>query len=355
MVNDSERLLSAFSELHFYKELVQSNLHFTLEGSTEKEVADLLINVGDFIIAIQLKARNEKEQTFDEQKELKWLTSKCKKAKKQIKESVQFIRSGQLPAFENGRSKFVSLISNAEIVPLIVFMNETVGNDYPHILQKHSEKGMDVNCLSFQDFQNMCRALLTPMEIIYYLQWRLKFFQKYGNIGTSVFVDDNNNSLFVNPTHGEALVYQFIAERYGTETDETMKQCAADFSFILRNLPDRVVVESEQDSSYPLILFFAHFDRMEIKAYVERVFKTIDAAKKGTYNIIGSLRNEGQSYVIVFVSTYDGYFLDMEFLEEVARKKCDFDVLLQVYCYWENEENFRIDYCFKDYVDRYLK
>ncbi|MBM6924223.1 hypothetical protein H9X81_11050 [Hydrogenoanaerobacterium saccharovorans] len=355
MVNDSERLLDAFSELYFYKELVQSNLHFTLEGSTEKEVADLLINVGDFIIAIQLKARNEKEQTFDEQQELKWLTSKCRKAKKQIKDSIQFIQSGQLPAFKNGRGKFVSLISNAEIVPLIVFMNETIGNDYPHILKKHSEEGMDVNCLSFRDFQNMCRALLTPMEIIYYLQWRLMFYQKYGNTGTSVFIDDNNNSSFANHTHGEALVYQFIAERYGTETNETMKQCVADFSFILHNLPDRVIVESEQDSSYPLILFFAHFERMEIKEYVDRVFNTIAAAKKGTYNIIGSLRNEGQHYVVVFVSTHDGYFLDMEFLEEVVRKKCNFDILLQVYCYWENEEDFRIDYCFRDYADRYLK
>lgn len=35
MVNDSEKLLSAISELYFYKELVQSNLHFTEEGSTE--------------------------------------------------------------------------------------------------------------------------------------------------------------------------------------------------------------------------------------------------------------------------------------------------------------------------------
>ena len=92
MVNDSERLLDAFSELYFYKELVQSNLHFTLEGSTEKEVADLLINVGDFIIAIQLKARNEKEQTFDEQQELKWLTSKCRKANKGLY-SIYPIRS----------------------------------------------------------------------------------------------------------------------------------------------------------------------------------------------------------------------------------------------------------------------
>lgn len=80
MVNDSKKLLSAISELYFYKELVQSNLYFTLVGSTEKEVDDLLVNVGDFIITIQLKTRNKREQTSDFQRELKWLTSKCQKA-----------------------------------------------------------------------------------------------------------------------------------------------------------------------------------------------------------------------------------------------------------------------------------
>jgi len=310
--------------------------------------------MGDFIIAIQLKARNEEDQTFNGAKELKWLTSKCKLAKKQIKESVQYIRSGQLPAFKNGRSKAVSLLPDAEIIPLIIFMNENVDDDYPHILQKHSATGMDVNCLSFRDFQTICKALFTPMEIIQYLRWRLNFYQKHGNVNTSVFIVDNDNAFFANSAHRESLVYQFIAERYGIENDNTIRSYVADFSFILHNLPDRVVVESEQDSSYPLILFFAHFDRTEIKVYVERMYKTIDAAKKGTYNIIGSLRNLEQSYVIVFVSTHDGYFLDMEFLGEVSRKKGDFDTLLQVFCYWENEENFRIDYCFGDDVDRYL-
>lgn len=33
MVNDSERILSTFSKLYFFKELVHDNLHFTLDIS----------------------------------------------------------------------------------------------------------------------------------------------------------------------------------------------------------------------------------------------------------------------------------------------------------------------------------
>ena len=47
-MNDTEKLLSAFSQMYFYKELVQDDLCFTPKGDTERELADLLINLGEF-------------------------------------------------------------------------------------------------------------------------------------------------------------------------------------------------------------------------------------------------------------------------------------------------------------------
>ena len=353
-MNDSERFLSAFSELRFYKELVLRNLHFTVEGSTEKEVADLLIYGGDFVIAIQLKARNEKDQTSDPEKELKWLTNKCKVAKKQVKESIAFIRSGDLPTFENGRNKQVKLSATTEIIPLVVFMNDNIGNNYPHILRKHSEDGMDINCMSFPDFQQMCKVLLSPMEIIEYLKWRLLFFQNNGDVNISVYMDDKDNIMLVKPSHGEALSHQFIAEKYGVEGDRERTKYIEAFTDMLHKLPCRVVDESKNDSSYPLILFFAHFNRLEIKEFVERVTRSLNAARKEDYSICGSIRNIEQRYAVFFVSTHDGYSLNMYHLAEIAQKKGAFDILLQVLCYWENNVEFRIDYIFQDYAERYL-
>lgn len=77
-MNKSERLLSAFSENYFFKDLLIDDLHYTPYGSSEIEVADLLINLGDVIIAIQLKERNEADKTNDDQLESKWLQRKCK-------------------------------------------------------------------------------------------------------------------------------------------------------------------------------------------------------------------------------------------------------------------------------------
>jgi hypothetical protein len=59
-VTNSEKLLSSFSEDFFYKELVYADLKFVPEGGTEIELADLIINLEDVILAIQLKERNER-------------------------------------------------------------------------------------------------------------------------------------------------------------------------------------------------------------------------------------------------------------------------------------------------------
>ena len=59
-MTNSEKLLSSFSEDFFYKELVYADLKFVPEGGTEIELADLIINLEDVILAIQLKERNER-------------------------------------------------------------------------------------------------------------------------------------------------------------------------------------------------------------------------------------------------------------------------------------------------------
>ena len=52
MVNESEKILSAFSQMYFYKELVLDDLKFVPENDTEKEVADVLLNIGDIFLQI---------------------------------------------------------------------------------------------------------------------------------------------------------------------------------------------------------------------------------------------------------------------------------------------------------------
>ena len=146
-MTESERLLSAFSENYFFKEMVVDNLLFTPEGIDEIELADLIINLQDYIIAIQLKSRNKKDQTSDKEVENTWLQRKCRRAKEQVKKTMEFISSGTLPTFKNKQNQAIGFSENAEVIPLVVFVNEKI-DTYPHLLRKHSDSGMDINCMS---------------------------------------------------------------------------------------------------------------------------------------------------------------------------------------------------------------
>lgn len=94
-------------------------------GGTEIELADLIINLEDIILAIQLKERNEKDRTQDKNIEEKWLKKKCKKAKEQIKDTISYITSEKV-SFINARGKKTIINPSAEVVPLVVFENDSI-------------------------------------------------------------------------------------------------------------------------------------------------------------------------------------------------------------------------------------
>lgn len=198
----SESILSAFSQMYFFEEFVQDNLLFTNQNGCEEELADLLLNLGDVVIVIQIKEREEANRTTDIIKEKNWFNNKMRLAKKQTKNTIRVIKEGDLPLFPNKRGIGKAVRVDAEIVPLVVFMNDSI-RDYPHILEKHSEDGLTINCMSISDFQTMCKELISPAEIIDYLKYRCAFNSKYCNKGyTLVF-----NSL--------SLVKELVKERFG--------------------------------------------------------------------------------------------------------------------------------------------
>lgn len=211
-MTNSEKLLSSFSENYFYKELVYADLKFTPIGGTEIELADLIINLEDIILAIQLKERNEKDRTQDKNIEEKWLKKKCKKAKEQIKDTISYITSEKV-SFINARGKKTIINPNAEVVPLVVFENDSI-SEYEHLLRNHTNDGLAVNCMSIYDFKLMCKQLLSPIEIIEYLKWREVFYKNNGPINLLI-TETNNGFVLSKPQKNENLVQQYLYEKYG--------------------------------------------------------------------------------------------------------------------------------------------
>lgn len=348
MVNESEKILSAFSKLYFFNELVHDNLKFTPTGDTEKEVADVLLNLWDVIIAIQLKWRNDKDISDEEEKEIKWFGKKCRDAKRQVKESIGYIQKGDLPAFENGRKQKIVLNSEAKIIPLIIFMNKEI-KQYEHIIWKHSDDGMNVNCMSYEDFQKMCEVLVTPIEIVEYLEGRLKFYENNGSVDFLIHESEDGTITFTKPKRSEALVFQFLSESYGIQKAQTLERYTQMFRDFLHRLPGHTIIRSEENSDYEMISFFSHFNRLEIQPFIERLDLTVQKAREGEYKLTGSLRNILRKYVILFVSSRYGNGVPMEYLLENVPDKAEVETLLQVVIYWENDLEYRVDFHYCDF------
>lgn len=342
-MNKFEKHLSAFSEIYFYKDLVQENLLFKTDDKTEYELADLLLNLDDLIIAIQLKERNELFQTNDQEEELRWLNKKCREAKKQIKDTIHFILNEQLPEFQNLRGEKISINKNADIIPLIIFKNDVI-DDYPHVLLKHSESGFDVNCISYSDFQEICKTLVTPIEIASYFKYRIAFYKNNPQVDIFIDSDEDDNIILTRPQKEIALVHQFLSTEYNIQIASEKKDYLYEFQDFLHSLQEHTVEESEELAHHSILLFLAHFNRLEIKAFNERLQRAIIKSRNRQYGIVGSLRNEDIKYAIIFVAPKPGYIYRTEDLLKIVRQKVDVNKLLQIVVYWENSEQYRVDF-----------
>lgn len=340
-MTNSEKLLSSFSENYFYKELVYADLKFTPIGGTEIELADLIINLEDIILAIQLKERNEKDRTQDKNIEEKWLKKKCKKAKEQIKDTISYITSEKV-SFINARGKKTIINPNAEVVPLVVFENDSI-SEYEHLLRNHTNDGLAVNCMSIYDFKLMCKQLLSPIEIIEYLKWREVFYKNNGPINLLI-TETNNGFVLSKPQKNENLVQQYLYEKYGENAIYEDRLYYELFRQYVLVLYEHKEIESEINGCYEVIKFLAHLFRDEIKCFVERTEKALLIAKTKKFNLVGTLRNVQKEYAIVFTATEQGKQVPSEELLPVVFEKQKVHTLLQVITYWVNDNEYMIDF-----------
>lgn len=325
-----ERTSSSLTDTDVYQ------LHWYLEK--EYGLADLIINLEDIILAIQLKERNEKDRTQDKNIEEKWLKKKCKKAKEQIKDTISYITSEKV-SFINARGKKTIINPNAEVVPLVVFENDSI-SEYEHLLRNHTNDGLAVNCMSIYDFKLMCKQLLSPIEIIEYLKWREVFYKNNGPINLLI-TETNNGFVLSKPQKNENLVQQYLYEKYGENAIYEDRLYYELFRQYVLVLYEHKEIESEINGCYEVIKFLAHLFRDEIKCFVERTEKALLIAKTKKFNLVGTLRNVQKEYAIVFTATEQ---IPSEKLLPVVFEKQKVHTLLQVITYWVNDNEYMIDF-----------
>ena len=342
----SEEIMSAFSQMYFFKELVIDNLTFRGNDGNNQELADLILNFGDSIIAIQIKEREESAKTANIDIERKWFFDRMKLAKKQIRNTISFIRQGKLPSFRNKQGMDLTVRADTEIVPLVVFVNDAI-KDYSHILESHSSDGFAVNCMSINDFQIMCKELIAPVEIVDYLKYRLDFYEKNGPVSLLISDLSEEDVIISRPASNETLVHNYIVTKYGKDALNIGCEVFEHFRWFVQQTSERSLQGKDNYSTYSIILFLAQFSRNEIKAFEERLKLAIITSKRKIIKVVGSI-SVRDTYTVFFVSLMsEDDKLPMDYLYETARKYNPKRVL-QVYIWWLNDIDFRIDYLLLD-------
>ena len=87
-MTNSEQICSELGKLYFFKELEKSDLVYIDEADNqEKELADIILRVGNYIFTIQIKEMDDTSKDIQ-----KWLDKKVyRNAKNQTKETCKRI------------------------------------------------------------------------------------------------------------------------------------------------------------------------------------------------------------------------------------------------------------------------
>ena len=160
----------------FFKEFSFSRTYFRPPGDTERELADHVIVLGDRLIVSQLKER--KGDTGDPTREKTWFERKVLAgATKQIRESLRSLQ--ELPVEvenERGRSMRLGRSEPAQPRRITKIVLYRAGRSLPEecrAVKHHASKSVGIiHVLSCDDWVNLLHTLVTPTEIIDYLDMR---------------------------------------------------------------------------------------------------------------------------------------------------------------------------------------
>lgn len=278
-MTNSEQIISLLSKSYFYEEFTFSDLVFTKKDVGDLEFSDTVVKFNDNLLFIQIKEKNNSKASPD-----KWLQSKVKDANKQHKDSLKYIQENPKVSFINNKQNTIELGNLNGINPLfITIFDNTEVEDYSKIY-KSKEIGI-YNVFSKEDFTTICEKLITPMEIINYMKFRIEFYTKYNS--TFIMKEFDNETQMISVQDEESLISAYLWETYN-ENIEISHNCEF-FRYILGNYQSKIYNDG-QDNYMTIIEKFMDLNRKEIYELTNRIIYQVEnPCKNLRFMIIGDM------------------------------------------------------------------
>lgn len=322
----SEEKTSEIAREFFLGEFSFDELQYipaNLSKGDKKELADLVIDYGDNIIAFQIKERRGEPVAGGD---MKWVDRKITDAKNQLVNTWEQYQNYEIPQFINGKGDSCSLKINGNYTGIIILYNEAI-EEYKRIVSCRRLNGI-FHCFSYSDFKLCCEKLIIPRDILEYFDFRAQ------KIKLDMVCNANE----------ELMTEEFLEEKYGTSKCE--KYDLDTFRYFLKEYQNRLV-EGDCDQYRNVLQVFLELDRTGIDAFLKRVKRIIDFAKEkrqsDSHYIVPQNRNDSS---FLFLSS-DGF--NKEYIEKlmfVFMYKMKLNKCLSVVAYFEDDMDVRLDWIY---------
>ncbi len=285
MQTESENLVTKISSNVFYKEFTfHKNDFITTDG--QKELADNVLWIDDLLFIIQIKERNSTDvKTVVE--ENKWFENTIlKKAKNQIKDSLNFFSLYDEIKVKNVRNHVIDIAkANATSIHKIIIYqpNSTLLNDKNKSLKFcNSSVVGNIHLFNIEDYLGICEILITPAELDEYLKFRERIFLKHPEIIT-LYPEQYILGHFLVTDDISLINPEYIQSFSKLQSDFNQ----FDMSAMLENFIDKISIESDKNPNvyYPIIKEIAKLNRTELAMFKERYSKMINHVKENSFSV----------------------------------------------------------------------
>lgn len=155
---------------------------FTPLDSSELELADAIVSIGDVLLIYQIKERNV-DRRVDAEKERSWFNGKVRgAATKQVRDTLSYLQKFPEILIRNERGRAFNLAASSfkEIIKIIVYSPSPHLPQDCHNIKSHvSQTAGFIHIIDANDYLEICHALQVPQEIIEYFRFREAILTKY--------------------------------------------------------------------------------------------------------------------------------------------------------------------------------
>jgi hypothetical protein len=161
--------------LLFLEEFVFSRNRFSPPSSSELELADAVVLLGDVLLIYQIKERSPNE-AGDADSERRWFEAKVLgRATKQVRDTLRYLETYSEIRVPNERGHIFNLAGSAyaDILKIVVYLpSQNLPEDCRRIRHHVSSSAGFIHIVDARDYLEIPRTLRVPLEVVRYFKYR---------------------------------------------------------------------------------------------------------------------------------------------------------------------------------------